>query len=435
MKTAYTIIRLLLGTLFILSGWVKAIDPVGTLYKLNDYFAMFDINGFDNLSASLAVILCGLELFVGLMLLFNFARRVISYIAFLFMAFFTVFTFIVLIIPDMTITECGCFGDAIALTNMETFLKNILFVIPSFFYARDNFMEHKRSKMTSDSYYYLLTTSPIVSRKIFISRCLVHLYVILVSFFVPICSLMYLPPYDYLAFNRDVNILNDMKLPADADVGESITELVYENKQTKEKRNFQIEDVEWQDNSKWSYVDTKTTVIREGTKPLIDAFAVIDSSNIDVAQTLFNKKGYAFIIVAQQMQYLKDEDFKLISQLNKIKNSSEASMAFLTATELRESAELLKNNGLNNIPIYNVDINILKSFVRSDRGIVLLEDGTIKGKWNFRTNTLKNINYSDMKILVEWEEYALIRYIILVVILMVIMIFLSYIYYFNFWIR
>src|SRR5512135_2397663 len=128
MTTLRYICRILVGLLFLFSGTVKAIDPLGTVYRLNDYFAAFGLDFLNNFSLFFTIFLCTAEFLAGVSILFNIRQMTGIRAALILLAIFTPLTFVLALTNP--VTDCGCFGDAIKLTGWQTFLKNILFLIP-----------------------------------------------------------------------------------------------------------------------------------------------------------------------------------------------------------------------------------------------------------------------------------------------------------------
>ncbi|MGD0341208.1 MAG: MauE/DoxX family redox-associated membrane protein, partial [Bacteroidales bacterium] len=128
MKIIRNICRYLVGIVFIFSGTVKAIDPLGSVYKFQDYFQAFHLGFLKEFSLLLTILLCTIEFIAGFSLFFNIRQRAGLILALLLMLFFTPLTFILALTNP--VTDCGCFGDAIHLTNWQSFLKNIILFIP-----------------------------------------------------------------------------------------------------------------------------------------------------------------------------------------------------------------------------------------------------------------------------------------------------------------
>ena len=123
MKPLTQIARIITGLLFAFSGFVKGIDPMGTAFKLGDYFSAFNIGFLDDMALPFSVLLCLLEFVTGMMLLSGALVKPASWMAALFMAVFTPVTLVLAIWNP--VSDCGCFGDAIILTNWQTFIKNL----------------------------------------------------------------------------------------------------------------------------------------------------------------------------------------------------------------------------------------------------------------------------------------------------------------------
>ena len=139
MKTLNNISRFIVGVVFIFLGFVKAIDPLGSTYKFVDYFEAFGLDAISFIAFPMAILLSSLEFVIGFSLLFSTRRKTTSWALLIFMSFFTVLTFILAIFNP--VTDCGCFGDAIIMTNWQTFYKNIFLMIFTLivFYNRNNF--------------------------------------------------------------------------------------------------------------------------------------------------------------------------------------------------------------------------------------------------------------------------------------------------------
>ena len=116
--------RLIIGLLYLFSGFVKAVDPVGGSIKLTDYFEAFGMDFLIGLSVPLAIVLSTIEFIIGFLLLAGIGVKQASVAAYFMMLFFTVLTLVLALFNP--VSDCGCFGDAIKLTNWETFFKNLI---------------------------------------------------------------------------------------------------------------------------------------------------------------------------------------------------------------------------------------------------------------------------------------------------------------------
>lgn len=420
MTMIYTIIRLLLGLLFITSGWVKAVDPMGVSYKIAEYATTFNMEWIADIALPAAIFLCAMELFIGLMLFFKLWQKAISYFTLLFMLFFTLITLYLVVVPDLNVKDCGCFGEAFILSNTETFIKNIVFLLLTFLYARKNFISSKNS---GNKFYYDTSFMSVrKKRQLKLLRFGVYLYIFSFSLIIPIYSAIYLPPYTYLPYDIGTNLRESRQILEE----ESVTKLIYENITTGEKRKFDVDDSEWQDDTKWKYVDTETT--GGSATPLVSGLTLYDSEKKYVTEEVVGKDGYTFLLIAQNIKDVTYPEIKKLENLYRMKSAEKITLVVATTSPIENAATLLDRYGWNNIDIYNGDLVQLKSVLRDKKGILLLHDGVISGKWNFRGNILKNISYNDLSPLISWEKNTITIYFFVVGLFMAIMLYLVVVY-------
>ena len=170
-----------LGVLFVVSGFVKALDPVGLSYKIEEYLGMFQLSGWSGLSMLLSVLLCAAELTLGLLLLLRLWRRITAVAVTLFILVFTILTYSIYTDPYGGINECGCFGEAFHLSNGATFAKNLILLVVSGFHLWNVF------RQAGNHFNY---RQPGLAAG-----------VLVLGFFVPLYAYFYLPPFDFLPYN------------------------------------------------------------------------------------------------------------------------------------------------------------------------------------------------------------------------------------------
>lgn len=412
----YTIIRLLLGALFIFSGWVKAIDPAGLSYKIEEYSLSFEMPWLADFSMTLAVTLCAFELFIGLMMFFKLWQKVISTTTFIFISFFTIVTFITLIFPSVSINDCGCFGDVVILTNSQTFWKNVIFLLLAFLYVRHIFISSNKSN--SKYYYDNHFMSGRKKRQLKCLRFFVYLYIFSFSLAIPIYSVIYLPPYTHLPYDIGESAFVTDQITTQ----ESETKLVYENIATGEKQTFDIDDPTWQDDTKWKYVETQTT----GDEIYLNKtdLVIFDNNKQEVTKELLDKPGYTFLVIAHNIKDLSYQELSSLESLLKLSKADKIELTVVTATPIETAEVVLNTHGWVSVDVYNCDLVQLKSLLRDKKGVVLFKDGIISGKWNFKGNILKNISYNDLQPLVDWERNVIIFFFVMVGLFMAIMLYL-----------
>ncbi len=365
MKYILIISRYLLAILFIFSGFVKGVDPYGFAYKLDDYFRAFHADFFQPLSLALSFILCAAELFIGLLLLFGVRLKLAAWGAFLFMVVFTPLTFFLAIFNP--VHDCGCFGDAIKLTNWETFYKNIVFFAAAFMLLK------YRSQLKQN-----------ISG---IKEIVLFILLLGIAFYPPFIGYARLPLYDFRPYKVGVNIAEAMKIPdgAPADVYKST--LYYQKDGV--VKEFNETNIPWQDTT-WKFVDSKNEIIKKGYTPPIEGFSIQSLDGIDMTDNLLSSNGYYFLAISYR---LDKSNLKAVSRLNEV---------YLKAQELGYGFVCITNSVKTDIdefvaktgaayPFYNADGTMLKTVIRANPGLILLYKGTIIGKWHY--NMIPNADY------------------------------------------
>lgn len=361
MKVVRLLSRLILGFVFIFSGFVKVVDPLGSAYKFGDYFAAFRMDFLDALSLPLGIFLAAFELVLGIVLILGYQKKITYWVLLVFMSFFTVLTFILAIFNP--VTDCGCFGDAIIMTNWQTFFKNLvlmLFVL-ILFYSR------KRAEN--------------VMRNL-AERGLILLF-FAGSFLFSIHCLRHLPLLDFRPYDIGTNIRSEMEVPEDAPQDVYETKLFYRNLESGEQEEFTIQDYP-KDTLKWEFVTSESRLISKGYEPPIHDFGLIDSDGYDITDELLDDPGYSLMMVSYD---LADADPDRLPEMNAWKSleniSGDFSFIPVTATASSEREQIATELGLE-YDFYSADEIMLKTIVRSNPGFLLLKNGTIVDKWSHR---------------------------------------------------
>ena len=256
-KIAAHICRVILGAVFIFSGFVKSVDPWGTALKVNEYLSIYGLEQLMPISMWFSIWLCGAELMMGLMLTFKVRIRLISIFALVSMIFFTGLTF--LSATWIPVEDCGCFGDAVKLSAWATFGKNAVLLPMSFvlwFYYR-----HERIFAFS-------------KREIFLT-CLFFT----IGMGVGTYCYLHLPLIDYLPYKVGVNIGEEMQRSSESQSVESVV-VVCRNRRSGKIREFDLKEKEWQKNDVWEWMDTRVVTDAEAVTiaPMISEFSVRDVS-------------------------------------------------------------------------------------------------------------------------------------------------------------
>ena len=355
--TVVNVCRFVLAATFIFSGYVKAIDPLGTLYKLKDYAAAMSLNGLlpDWVLVGVAIALGALEFALGVFMLFAVRRHVVSRITLAFMTAMTVLTLWIFVADP--VKDCGCFGDALKLTNGETLLKNIVLVACA----------------------ALVAWRPVDMAR-FISRSnqwIVRYYTVAYIVITSVYCLYTLPIFDFRPYHVGMNIKQGMEIPEGAEQPEfESTFLLRKNGETRE---FTLDNYP---DSTWEYVDTRTVQTKKGYEPPIHDFALTScDTGEDITEQVLTKKGYTFLLVSPRLAVADDSNFGDIDQIYEYAEENGADFYCVTASANDEIERWRDLTGAE-YHFCNADETTLKTMIRSNPGLMLLKDGTIIGKWS-----------------------------------------------------
>ena len=358
--TVVNVCRFVLAATFIFSGYVKAIDPLGTLYKLKDYAAAMSLNGLlpDWVLVGVAIALGALEFALGVFMLFAVRRHVVSRITLAFMTAMTVLTLWIFVADP--VKDCGCFGDALKLTNGETLLKNIVLAACA----------------------ALVAWRPVDMAR-FISRSnqwIVRYYTVAYIVITSIYCLYTLPIFDFRPYHVGTNIKQGMEIPEGAEQPEfESTFLLRKNGETRE---FTLDNYP---DSTWEYVDTRTVQTKKGYEPPIHDFALTTcDTGEDITEQVLTKKGYTFLLVSPRLAVADDSNFGDIDQIYEYAEENGADFYCVTASANDEIERWRDLTGAE-YQFCNADETTLKTMIRSNPGLMLLKDGTIIDKWSHNT--------------------------------------------------
>lgn len=352
---AVTFSRLILSILFLFSGYVKSIDYIGSAIKIEEYLYVFNLDFLTSAAPFFAIALCALEVLIGVLLLMKLIPRFTYLMSLLFMGFFLILTIYIAVANP--VNDCGCFGDAIKLSNSATLLKNIVFFILAlylFVFGREGRkpLTHNKKIAVALSVVLALTT--------------------------PLYSYLFVTNLDFLPYGVGVNIKEATAIPENApkDIYETI--LTYRNLETKEEKDFLVSDTTWQDATKWEFVNSNYKLISKGYTPPIASFDITNKEGHIVTDSILNKRGYTLFVIDPTMDRLTASDYK---KLDKIDDYFDC--IILTASDISQAKNLIANKYYFDTRIFNLDETTLKSLLRANKGIVLVKDGTILAKRNF----------------------------------------------------
>lgn len=354
------IARTIFGAVCIFSGFVKAIDPLGTAYKIEDYLNAFGgiFPNFTWIALPASIALSMFEFALGCSLLFNLKHKLTSWLAFIFMLFMTALTLYIAL--ENPVSDCGCFGDAIVLDNWTTFYKNIvllalaIWLVATQRYAKTWFVNWV--EWTGMAFFCL------------------------VSIVISIVCLCHLPFMDFRPYKVGTDIEKSMEIPEGAPADEYHITFIYEK--DGHQQEFTLENYP-KDDSTWTFVDQKSVLVKQGYVPPIHDFSITDANFDDITYDVLDYEGYTILAI---MYDLEKTNIKQAQRLNKLYTDAQQKgymFYALTGSETTIVDEFVEQTGAE-YPFCGTDPITLKTIVRANPGIVLLKDGVIVGKWNMR---------------------------------------------------
>lgn len=348
--------RFLLGATFVFSGFVKAIDPIGTQYKLQDYISAVGMGGIvpDIVTLLASVALSALEFSLGVFVLFAIRRHLVSKILVAFMAVMTLITvWIALFNP---VKDCGCFGEALRLTNVQTLLKNIVLLAASVVVA---WRPLRMYRFLSRSTQWIAINYTILFVLLLSAHCLYHL-----------------PLIDFRPYHIGMNIKKGMEIPAGAPQPEFETTFILQKNGV--KKEFTLDNYP---DSSWQFVDSKTVQTKEGYVPPIHDFSIQKADGDDITDSVLTAKGYIFLLVSPHLEQADDSNFGDIDLLYEYCQERKIPFYCLTASTKKDIDHWADITGAE-YPFCFTDETTLKTIIRSNPGLLLLKDGTIIRKWS-----------------------------------------------------
>lgn len=355
LRVLVNICSLLLAAIFIFSGFTKAVDPVGGAVKLQEYLAAFGINaiGFETVLAVCSILESSVEFMLGVNLLLGTNRKISAWGTLAIMLFMTALTLYIAITD--AVTECGCFGDAVHLSNWQTFAKNVILLAASIVVA---VFPGKVCRL------YVGTNGWLVQAYSFVFIVIVSLY-----------SYYYLPLIDYRPYRIGQDIKKAMEIPHNAEAPVFETTFILEK--NGERKEFSLDNYP---DSTWKFVDSKTVVKKHGFRPEISDFALFSSEGEDVTREVLNDKRFSFWIVMPRIENADNGVIDAIEDIYDYCRQYGYTIYGITASDSEKAMNWCRTAGMR-IKFLNADETVLKTMIRSNPGVVLVKNGRILNKW------------------------------------------------------
>ena len=353
---ALYVARTVVGLTFILSGLVKAIDPLGTQYKIQDYLAAIppSLSLPDMLTLLMSVSLSMVEFTLGAFMLTAISRRVTARLTLLFMVVMTAVTVWIYIADP--VKDCGCFGDALTLTNLETLLKNIVLLALAALVAwRPTHIGRLMSRSNQMLLGQMLMLTPVA-----------------LSFW----CLYDLPLIDFRPYHIGADIKAGMEIPEGAE--QPVFDTTFIMEKDGERREFTLDNYP---DSTWTFVDSKTVTVKEGYVPPIHDFSITAADGEDITDMVLGREGYTFLLISPDLDKADDQNFGDIDQIYEFCQDNSIPFYCLTASTEKSQQHWQNITGAE-YPFCMTDATTLKTMIRSNPGLMLLEKGVVRGKWS-----------------------------------------------------
>lgn len=362
-KILVEISRIVLGATFLFSGFVKAVDPLGTAYKIQDYFTAAGAVWLHPAAVPLSMGLCMMEFLLGTWLFLGLYRRVVTKLLLVVMAFMTPLTLYIAIANP--VHDCGCFGDALILDNWDTFYKNILLLACSIV----TLIWHNRILPLYSRHTYWLAA---LSTSGFILCFTLYNYILL-------------PVFDFRPYKTGTDL---RKLVSEKSKGD-VTNNTFIYEKDGKRKTFTEENYPWQDPT-WKFVEMKSQVIREGKKSEVEDFAIQHirispdrksmEDETDITDSVLSDSSYTFLMVAYSLKDMSESHLAEFEDISYYAQEHGYKFYCLTASPQQEILNWIEDSGVN-YDFCLTDERVLKTMIRSNPGLILMKDGKIINKW------------------------------------------------------
>lgn len=355
--------RWFVGLVFIFSGFVKGVDPMGTSFKIQEYMTAWSIGNISfewalPLSTLMAVGLVTLEFAIGIMLITNSYRRLTAWLLGLMMLFFTCTTLIDAITNK--VTDCGCFGDAIKLTNWQTFWKNVVLMVPTVVI----FLQQKMRWGGKRHF----------ERETLIGICAIAAMVIF-----GLWNINNEPCIDFRAWK-----VGNQMMPFDENL-EIKSYVTYKNKENGEIMEFESKKLMdyWNDSvwrETWEFVDSR---VEDPYEIKADGFSMLGPDGDDYAKDIIGNAGYVLIGTIHHLDKLNDDGIHAIKRIHSHCVDNGINFVLLTSALDEDVQAFLYENELSELIYYFADATAIETMLRSNPGFILLKDAKVMGKWHY----------------------------------------------------
>lgn len=347
--------RVLLGVVFIFSGIVKGIDPMGFVIKIGEYLSAFGLGEFSSFAVIAAFVLIAAEFALGVCLLLAVYRKITTLLVLLFMCVMTPLTFYLALFNP--VSDCGCFGDAIVITNWETFSKNIVLLAAAIWV----FIYNRR-------------LTPFYSYRVYWG---VALFAYLFGIGFCYWNYNHLPMIDFRPYKIGANIPALTSIPEGAPQDEYHYSFIYEKDGV--QKEFALEEAPAND-STWHFVESRTELIKQGYVPPVASFDLYTLEGDHVTDQLLEAPAL-LLLVSPDLDAANDDRIDDINTIYDYLSEKQVPFYCLTGSSEASIRNWIDNTGAD-YPFLMADATVLKTMIRSNPGLIYLKEGTIMAKWH-----------------------------------------------------
>lgn len=356
MKVTVTLTRILVGLLFIFSGLVKANDPLGLSYKMQEFFEVWQLHGWDGVTLALSIFMNAFEIIAGFALLIGWQFRLISWLLLLLIVFFTFLTGYTYVtgMPK----NCGCFGDCLPITSQTSFLKDVLLLVLIIFLIR------KRQFVR-----------PVLSGK---AGLLSMLLIISASFGFQYYTLKYLPVVDCLPFKTGNNILEKRMPPPGAIPDSFAIRFIY----AKEGKEYEFAPSELPADLKtYTFVSRKDKLVRKGNaEAAIKGFDLKGQSGADSTLPIL-QQPITVLLISENLSRPVSAWAAAFSKVYSTATEKNIPV-FMISGQPDNTLKQLAGTPFASMPVFTCDNTTIRTAARTNPTLYVLQQGTIKGKWS-----------------------------------------------------
>jgi len=360
MKLFISLVRTLVGVLFIFSGLVKADDPLGLSYKMQEFFEVWNIHWLDHLTLAFSIAMIVFEIVAGVAVLLGWRMKLFGWLLLLLMIFFTFLTGYAYL--SGKVRECGCFGDCIPLTAGESFVKDLVLLgLVLFLFAMQRRIRPVLLPAASAAVLVLTTVGALA----FQWWVLIHL-----------------PAVDCLPYRVGNNISEKMKAPPGAVPDSSVITMVYEKggKRTEFDASHFPKDFD----DSYHFVSRYDKLIRKGNAdPAIKDFILLTGAGTDTTQDILMAKGYKLFLFSREAPTGNPYWVRAFGIILTMAKSKKLPLLMITG-DYDGVMDWVEHQGIpGDVTILKCDATAIKTAARADAVLYLIKGSNILGKWSY----------------------------------------------------